>query len=119
MFRDPDGDGWRMLITARARDAAPNDDGVLAQARSADLRTWEVGPPVCESGAGFGQLEVPQVRVVDEQPVLVFTCHPSEQSSGHVAMWGEYSTWSLTGGSSAGPWDGAVAQPFEAEPTLF
>ena len=26
VFRDPDGDGWRMLITARAHGAGPNDD---------------------------------------------------------------------------------------------
>ena len=119
VFRDPDGDGWRMLITARARDAAPNDDGVLAEARSADLRTWEVGPPVCEPGAGFGQLEVAQVRVVDGRPVLVFTCHPQEQTPERIARSGRYCTWSLAGASATGPWDVDRAQPFEAEPTLF
>ena len=119
VFRDPDGDGWRMLITARARGAAPNDDGVLAQARSADLRTWEVGPPVCEPGAGFGQLEVPQVRVVDGQPVMVFTCHPQEQTGQRVRDSGPYCTWSVLGHSVTGPWDIATAQPFVAEPALF
>jgi hypothetical protein len=32
-------------------------DGVLAHARSADLTTWELRPPLTEP-AGFGQIEV-------------------------------------------------------------
>jgi beta-fructofuranosidase len=119
VFRDPGGDGWRMLVTARARDARRNDDGVLAEARSSDLRHWEVGPPVCEPGAGFGQMEVAQVRIVDGQPVLVFTCHPQEQTPERIDLWGRYCTWSVTGESAAGPWDVVGARPFEAEPTLF
>jgi beta-fructofuranosidase len=119
VFRDPDGDGWRMLIAARARDAAPNDDGVLAEARSADLRHWELGPPVCEPGAGFGQLEVAQVRVIDGQPVLVFTCHPQEQTAERIKASGSYCTWSVPGTSVTGPWAITKAQPFVAEPALF
>jgi beta-fructofuranosidase len=119
VFRDPDGDGWRMLITARARGAARHDDGVLAQARSADLRTWEVGPPVSAPGAGFGQLEVAQVRVLDGQPLLVFTCHPQEQTAGRIERSGRFCTWTVTAAGPAGPWDVDAARPFEAEPTLF
>ena len=37
------GDGWHMLITARDRDAPRFSDGVLAHARSHDMRTWELG----------------------------------------------------------------------------
>ena len=119
VFRDPGGDGWRMLITARARDAAPNDDGVLAEARSADLRHWEVGPPVCAPGAGFGQLEVPQVRVVGDRPVLVFTCHPQEQSGWRAGAGERFCTWSVLGACPTGPWDITAAVPFAAEPALF
>lgn len=119
VFRDPDGDGWRMLITARAVGAPSNDDGVLAEARSADLRHWEVGPPVSAPGAGFGQLEVAQVRVVDGHPVLVFTCHPQEQTAGRIERSGRYCTWSVAGENLAGPWDVDRAQPFVAEPSLF
>ena len=119
VFRDPDGDGWRMLITARAAGAPRGDDGVLAEARSDDLRHWEVGPPVSEPGAGFGQLEVAQVRVVDGQPLLAFTCHPQEQTAERITRSGRYCTWSVTGTSPAGPWDVDRAQPFLAEPTLF
>ena len=119
VFRDPGGDGWHMLLTARARDAAPNDDGVLAHARSHDLLTWETGPPLCEPGAGFGQLEVPQVKVVDGQPLLVFTCHPQEQTEERRQRSGLYCTWSVPGTSVVGPWDIDRAQPFTAEPDLF
>jgi beta-fructofuranosidase len=119
VFRDPHGDGWRMLITARAKDAAPDDDGVLAEARSADMRHWEVGPPITEPGAGFGQLEVAQVRMVDGRPVLVFSCHPQEQTPDRIERSGRYCTWSVTGHELTGPWDIDRAQPFVAEPTLY
>ena len=118
VFRDPDGDGWHMLITARALGAAPGADGVLAHARSTDMRTWEIGPPLGEP-AGFGQLEVPQVRRIGDRCVLVFTCAPQEQSAEWVARFGDYCTWSLTADSMLGPWNLADARPFEAEPSLF
>ena len=118
VFRDPGGDGWHMLVTARDKGAPRFSDGVLAHARSADLRTWELGPPVSEP-AGFGQIEVPQVREIGGRPVLVFTCHPDEQSERQKQAFGRFSTWSLAGDSPAGPWDIERARPFEAEPTLF
>jgi beta-fructofuranosidase len=118
VFRDPDGDGWHMLITAREPEAPRLDDGVLAHARSADLTTWELGPPLSVP-AGFGQIEVPQVRLVDGHPLLAFTCHPDEQTPEHREQFGEYSTWSVVGESLTGPWDISRARPFEAEPTLF
>jgi beta-fructofuranosidase len=119
VFRDPDGDGWRMLITARARGAGRNDDGVLAEARSSDLLHWVVGPPVSEPGTGFGQLEVAQVRVIDGRPALVFTCHPQEQTEDRIDRFGRYSTWSVVGDSLTGPWDISRAVPFTSEPALF
>jgi beta-fructofuranosidase len=118
VFRDPGGDGWHMLITARDKDAARFGDGVLAHARSHDLRHWELGPPLSEP-AGFGQIEVPQVRLVDGQPLLVFTCHPEEQAAATKEQFGHYSTWSVTGDSLTGPWDIASARPFVDEPKLF
>jgi sucrose-6-phosphate hydrolase SacC (GH32 family) len=119
VFRDPGGDGWHMLVTARRRGAERLDDGVLAHARSHDLVAWEVGPPVSGDSAGFGQLEVPQVRMVDGQALLVFTCHPEEQSQRRRETSGYYCTWSVVGDSLLGPWDITRAQPFRAEPHLF
>jgi beta-fructofuranosidase len=118
VFRDPDGDGWHMLITARATGVPRLRGGVLAHARSADLRSWELLPPVSEP-AGFGQIEVPQVRLVDARPLLVFTCHPHEQSPEQIERFGEFSTWYVVGDSLLGPWDIDGARPFEAEPKLF
>ena len=90
--------------------------------RSHDLVSWEVRPPVTGAPSGFGQVEVPQVRVVDGRPVLVFTCHPEEQSDARKAEHGLWCTWSVAGepgGSLLGPWDLSRAVPFRPEPTLF
>lgn len=119
VFRDPDGDGWHMLITARDRAAPRFDDGVLAHARSSDMVVWELAPPLTEPGHGFGQIEVPQVRVLDGRPLLVFTCHPEEQSERRRREHGEFCTWYVLGDSATGPWDMAAARPFEDEPKLF
>lgn len=118
VFRDPDGLGWHMLITARDPHSQTNENGVLAHAVSSDLTTWELGPPVCGPGR-FGQIEVPQVRVLDGQPVLVFTCHPDEQSMQQREQFGEFCTWAIPGESVLGPWDVDLARPFRAEPSLF
>lgn len=118
VFRDPAGDGWHMLITARLNNGLQHDDGVVAHARSADMVQWELGPPLSEP-AGFGQIEVPQIRRLDGQPTLVFTCHPYEQTPERRQQWGSYCTWSVTAESMTGPWDIGRAAPFTAEPDLF
>ena len=112
VFADPDGDGWHMFVSARARDAARNDDGVVAHATSPDLETWTLGPPLCEPGAGFGQLEVLQNKQIDGRWVLVFTCHPQEMTAERIARTGEYCTWSVPGAGPLGPWDIDAARPF-------
>ena len=116
-WRDPfvfrDGDGWHMLITARDPTAERRFDGVLAHARSDDMRSWRLAPPLTEP-AGFGQLEVAQVRRIDGQWLLLFTCSPDEQGARR-----EFCTWYVLGDSALGPWDVASARPFEDEPDLF
>jgi beta-fructofuranosidase len=47
-----------MVLTARAAGAPRLRDGVLGHARSPDMRTWELRPPLT-APAGFGQIEVP------------------------------------------------------------
>jgi beta-fructofuranosidase len=116
-WRDPfvfrDGDDWHMLITARHPSAERLFDGVLAHARSRDMRTWELGPPLTEPDR-FGQLEVSQVRCVDGRWLLLFTCHPDEQGERTP-----FCTWYVLGDSALGPWDIAQAKPFEEVPNLF
>ena len=119
VLRDPAGDGWHMLLTARALGAGRHDDGVVGHARSHDLRTWEAGPPLSAPGAGFGQLEVLQSKVVDGRPVLTFTCSPQEMTPERRAQAGGCSTWSVPSTGLTGPWDIAAARPFSAEPELF
>ena len=119
VIRDPDGDGWHLFVTARSVAAGRNDDGVIAHATSPDLFTWTLGPPLCDPGAGFGQLEVLQNVVVSGRPVLAFTCHPQEQTAERIAEWGEYCTWSVPSPGALGPWDMNKARPFLPEPDLF
>ena len=119
VIRDPDGDGWHLFVTARSVAAGRNDDGVIAHATSPDLFTWTLGPPLCDPGAGFGQLEVLQNVVVSGRPVLAFTCHPQEQTAELIAEWGEYCTWSVPSPGALGPWDMNRARPFLPEPDLF
>lgn len=119
VFRDPTGDGWHMLVTARLQGTPRLDDGVLAHARSHDMVTWELGPPVSGDPSGFGQIEVPQVRWVGDRALLVFTCHPEEQSAVRREQSGYFCTWSVVGDSLLGPWDLGTAEPFRAEPYLF
>lgn len=119
VMRGPDGAGWHMLVTARGLGAGHNDDGVIAHARSRDLANWQVGPPLSAPGAGFGQLEVIQVKQIDGQWVLVFTCHPAEQTDDRRNRFGDHCIWSVPGDSFLGPWDVAQARPFTAAPFLF
>ena len=105
MFADPDGDGWHLLATARAAGVPAEDGGVLAHATSPDLRTWTVRPPLSRPGAGFGQLEVPQVEVVDGRPVLLFDCMTAELGPGRRAAGETGGIWALELDDLTGPYD--------------
>ena len=54
VFADPGGDGWHMLVTARANHGPADDRGVIGHAVSPDLKRWEVRPPISKPGSGFG-----------------------------------------------------------------
>ncbi|WP_028063675.1 hypothetical protein [Solirubrobacter soli] len=116
-WRDPFvfrvGAEWHMLITARDPASERLRDGVLAHARSDDMVHWRLAPPLTEPSQ-FGQLEVAQVRCVDGQWLLLFTCHPDEQAEPRP-----YCAWYVLGDSPLGPWDVGSARPFEDEPMLF
>ena len=82
------------------------------------MLSWELGSPVSAPGPGFGELEVSQVRIVDGQPLLVFTCHPDQQSPQQLSRFGRFCTWSVAGESLTGPWELDRARPFRGEPLL-
>ncbi|HEU4346984.1 MAG TPA: glycosyl hydrolase family 32 [Actinoplanes sp.] len=111
VFPDPDGDGWHMLITARANEGPVDDRGVIGHARSADLLNWAAQPPLTRPGAGFGQLEVPQVEWVDGHAVLIFSCLDTELSDAHRSTGATGGVWAVTGDSLLGPFDISRAEP--------
>jgi beta-fructofuranosidase len=109
---DPGGDGWHMLITARANHGPDDDRGVIGHAWSPDLRRWEVRPPLSKPGSGFGHIECPQVAPVDGRLVLLFSCLDPQFSAARRA------TGAISGGifyvpidSPTGPFDIAAARP--------
>ncbi len=110
VFPDPGGDGWHMLITARVPTGAAEARGVIGHAHSPDLEHWVVRPPLTEP-AGFGQLEVPQVAVVDGHPFLLFSCWPDRMDTARAQRWRGGGVWVAPGQSLLGPWalDSAVA----------
>jgi beta-fructofuranosidase len=111
VYPDPDGDGWHMLITARANHGPADDRGVVGHARSDDLLRWEVQPPLSEPGAGFGHLEVFQVETVEGRVVLLFNCLRNELSAAKMQTAGSGGLWSLVGESLTGPFDIGKATP--------
>jgi sucrose-6-phosphate hydrolase SacC (GH32 family) len=115
VFADPDSDGWHMLITARANHGPADDRGVLGHAWSADLRRWELRPPLSEPGQGFGQLEVPQVHTVNGRPVLLF----SSLGGGVAKRRNTYGgIWAASADSLLGPYDITNAQ-VAADPSMY
>ncbi|MEV6815253.1 family 43 glycosylhydrolase [Micromonospora sp. NPDC051296] len=112
VFPDPDGHGWHMLITARANHGPADGRGVVGHATSPDLLNWTVQPPL-SAPAGFGHLEVPQVAVVDGQPLLLFCTNAFAAGRGS-----EHRLWVATAPTVRGPWDVASAQPI-AQPHLY
>lgn len=105
VFADPAGDGWHMLVTARGNQGAPDSRGVIGHATSPDLVTWTVRPPLSEPGAGFGQLEVPQLASVDGRAVLIFSCLHGELSEERRLAGERGGVWAVPVGSPTGPYD--------------
>ena len=105
LVRDPEGDGWHMLVTATARDGEVGERGVLGHAWSPDLLTWRVLPPLSQPGSGFSQLEVPQLVVVEADPVLLFSCLGPQLSGGRRKAVEPGGVWVLRTDSLLGPYD--------------
>jgi len=111
VMADPGGNGWHLLITARANNGPLDDRGVIGHAHSTDLLHWDVQPPLSVPGAGFGQLEVFQVANVDGRHVLIFNCLPTEYSATRRATGEQGAIWAATGETALGPFDIKGATP--------
>jgi beta-fructofuranosidase len=95
VFRDPDGGGWRMVLTARSNHGGSVDRGVVGHAWSRDLENWTVLPPLSAPGEGFAHLEVPQMVRIEGQWALIFSCDTAHLA-GRRARAGELGgIWAL------------------------
>ncbi|MBT2550813.1 glycoside hydrolase family 68 protein [Arthrobacter sp. ISL-65] len=109
VFADPAGDGWHMLITARANTGDVDNRGVIGHARSQDLLTWSVMPPLSSPGAGFAHVEVPQTTTIDGRNVLFFSCGLDKLSATKAPSHQGGGIWSLEVGQQTGPYDLAAS----------
>ncbi|MDO7883461.1 glycoside hydrolase family 68 protein [Antiquaquibacter soli] len=108
VYRDPSGEGWHMLLTARSASGDVRDRGVIAHATSDDLEHWTVQPPLSEPGAGFAHLEVPQLVEIDGSPVLLFSCDSPALAGERAGSTG--GIWALVAESTTGPFDAKQAR---------
>lgn len=92
-WRDPwlfrtGSDGFiHVLVTARSPFGPADAAGVVAHARSRDLLTWEVMPPITQPGE-FAQVEAPQLVPVDGGYSLLISCLSEDHSRGRLARVG-------------------------------
>ena len=94
---------WHMLITARGKDGAEPDRGIMAHATSPDLKSWTVQPPLSATGSGFAHLEVFQVVKVEGRNHLVFCCDSAKLVGARAGKTG--GVWSLPVDDMPGPVD--------------
>jgi beta-fructofuranosidase len=89
-FRDPwvypapDGNGWRMLFTARDPHGPAKGAGVIGQASSPDLLNWTVGEPICTIGY-YGEMEVPQLFDLDGWWYCLFSNSSRHREPSYLA----------------------------------
>ncbi len=110
VFADPNGDGWHLLITARANHGPADDRGVVGHATSPDLVSWTLQPPLSEPGQGYGQLEVFETVRLEGRDYLVFNCLAGDLSAAHRATGTTGGVWLAPAESPLGPYDLAGAQ---------
>lgn len=89
-WRDPwvvrdDAGTWHLYATARTGGAG---SGVVGHATSADLRVWEVGPPLSAATGRFEWLEVIQVVQVEHRWVALFNCLSAEMPHARAGAGG-------------------------------
>lgn len=108
VFADPAGQGWHMLVTARANHGDDAGRGVIGHAVSLDLEHWDVRPPLSQPQAGFSHLEVPQVVEIEGRNLLVFCCNSPRLANERLGQVG--GIWTAPAESAAGPFDVARAR---------
>jgi beta-fructofuranosidase len=114
VFVDRDDGRFHVLLTARARTGHPQERGVIGHARSSDLHTWEVLPPVTEP-MGFGQLEVPQLVALGDRWYLVFCSDLETQGTLRRETGPGTGTYYLMADSPTGPFAANGARTLQAD----
>ncbi len=109
VFKDPCGDCWHMLVTARSRVGQDDDRGVIGHLLSDDLVHWEATEPLSDPDSGFGVMEVMQVEEVEDQPVLLFSCLHPELSTSRRERETRGGIWVAKGSNLLGGFDIANA----------
>lgn len=116
LFRLEEDDGFfHALITARSLTAAADAAGIVAHARSRDLISWEVLPPI-EMHAEFAQAEVPQLVRLNGKHGLLISCLAEDHSSerlARVGVPGQTGSYLLSSDGELGPYAPAVGPVFE------
>jgi beta-fructofuranosidase len=102
---------------AMAGTCDPLERGVIGHARSPDLYAWTVEPPLSVP-AGFRWLEVPQIAIVDDQPLLLFSCMSPDVAEHKRAVARSGAVWVAPASTVLGPFDLEAARPF-ADSTLY
>ena len=109
VFPDPKGNGWHMLITARANHGPADNRGVIGHAWSPNLQAWELQPPLTDPGQGFAQLEVVQTARIDGQDLLMFSALAKDMSIQRAADT-TGGVWVAKADTPLGPYDISGAQ---------
>ncbi len=122
-WRDPyvvyssDEEAYYMFLSARANTGPPDGRGVIGLARSTDLLSWEVLPPVSMPG-DFTEMEVPQVVPLNGRYYLLFCA--TRHVSAHLSLAGAASwagTHYLVADELTGPYRMLTDEPLVADAT--
>lgn len=122
-WRDPhvvyhsDEQVYYMFLSARVNKGSHDGRGVIGLARSADLLSWEILPPVSIPG-DFTEMEVPQVVSLRGRYYLLFcaTRHAALRLS-HMKGGGWIGTHYLVADTLTGPYHSLTDDPLVADAT--
>lgn len=119
-WRDPDvvyssdENVYYMFLSARVNTGPHDGRGVIGLARSTDLFSWEVLPPVSEAGI-FTEMEVPQVVLLNGLYYLLFCTakHAVQPAPATATNW--YGTHYLVADKLTGPYRLLTNEPLVAD----
>jgi beta-fructofuranosidase len=122
-WRDPyivyssDEEAYYMFLSARVTTGPSDGRGVIGLARSTDLLSWEVLPPVSTPG-DFTEMEVPQVMALNDRFYLLFcaTRHAATRLARQEGK-GWSGTHYLVADKLTGPYRSLTDEPLVADAT--